>query len=71
LQVNDQGVEGDEDHKKFLNYKYPAMSKTQGSFTLHVRRGRRGTGGQVPETRAISCRGRRAAGEGEALERRA
>lgn len=29
-------MEGDEEHKKFLNYKYPAMSKTQGSFTLHV-----------------------------------
>ncbi|KAL4855086.1 ABC transporter E family member 2 [Chlorella vulgaris] len=39
FKVNDQGVEGDEDHKKFLNYKYPAMSKTQGSFTLHVEAG--------------------------------
>lgn len=35
-QVSDQGTEGDEEQKKFLNYKYPAMSKTQGSFTLHV-----------------------------------
>jgi hypothetical protein len=29
-------VEGDEDEKKFLHYKYPAMTKTQGSFKLHV-----------------------------------
>lgn len=35
-QVSDQGAEGDEEHKKFLNYKYPALTKTQGSFTLHV-----------------------------------
>lgn len=36
LQVSDQGSEGDEEQKKFLNYKYPAMRKTQGNFTLHV-----------------------------------
>ncbi len=36
-QVTDQGTEGDEEQKKFLNYKYPDMSKTQGNFTLHVR----------------------------------
>lgn len=35
-QVSDQGVEGDEEQKKFLSYKYPAMTKTQGAFTLHV-----------------------------------
>jgi hypothetical protein len=39
-QVSDQGTEGDEEQKKFLNYKYPAMTKTQGNFTLHVRRTR-------------------------------
>ncbi|KAL4429831.1 hypothetical protein ABPG77_010948 [Micractinium sp. CCAP 211/92] len=39
FKVSDQGTEGDEEQKKFLNYKYPAMSKTQGSFTLHVEAG--------------------------------
>lgn len=46
LQVSDQGTEGDEEQKKFLNYKYPAMSKTQGSFTLHVSRPRAARAGR-------------------------
>lgn len=29
-------MEGDEEQKRFLNYKYPKMRKTQGAFTLHV-----------------------------------
>ena len=39
FKVNDTGIEGDEEEKRFLHYKYPAMSKTQGSFTLHVEAG--------------------------------
>lgn len=30
-------MEGDQ--KKFSNYSYPAMTKTQGSFSLHVEAG--------------------------------
>jgi ATP-binding cassette, sub-family E, member 1 len=39
FKVSDVGLEGDEEEKRFLHYKYPAMSKTQGSFTLHVEAG--------------------------------
>jgi ATP-binding cassette, sub-family E, member 1 len=39
FKVNDQGVEGDEAQKKFLHYKYPAMTRTQGNFKLHVEPG--------------------------------
>lgn len=39
FKVSDTGIEGDEEEKRFLHYKYPAMSKTQGSFTLHVEAG--------------------------------
>ena len=39
FKVSDTGVEGDEETKRFLHYKYPAMRKTQGSFTLNVEAG--------------------------------
>jgi ATP-binding cassette subfamily E protein 1 len=39
FKVSDTGVEGDEEAKRFLHYKYPAMKKTQGTFTLHVEAG--------------------------------
>jgi len=39
FKVSDTGVEGDEDEKRFLHYKYPAMTKTQGNFKLHVEAG--------------------------------
>lgn len=39
FKVSDTGVEGDEETKRFLHYKYPAMTKTQGNFTLHVEAG--------------------------------
>jgi len=39
FKVSDTGVEGDEESKRFLHYKYPAMKKTQGTFTLHVEAG--------------------------------
>ncbi len=38
-QVTDTAVEGDEGLKKFLRYKYPAMTKTQGGFKLTVEAG--------------------------------
>ena len=43
-QVSDTAAEGDEDEKKFLLYKYPAMTKTQGNFKLHVSVGGLGGG---------------------------
>jgi len=39
FKVSDTGMEGDEETKRFLHYKYPSMKKTQGSFTLHVEAG--------------------------------
>lgn len=39
FKVSDQGVEGDEEEKRFLHYKYPAMTKTQGNFRLRVEPG--------------------------------
>jgi ATP-binding cassette subfamily E protein 1 len=39
FKVQDVGVEGDEEAKRFLHYKYPAMTKTQGSFQLTVEPG--------------------------------
>lgn len=39
FKVSDTGLEGDEEAKRFLNYKYPAMTKTQGSFQLHIEAG--------------------------------
>lgn len=39
FKVSDTSVEGDEETKKFLHYKYPAMTKTQGNFKLHVEAG--------------------------------
>lgn len=39
FKVSDTGIEGDEEEKRFLHYKYPAMSKTQGNFKLHVEAG--------------------------------
>lgn len=39
FKVSDTGLEGDEETKRFLHYKYPAMTKTQGSFTLTVEPG--------------------------------
>ena len=39
FKVSDTGVEGDEEAKRFLHYKYPSMKKTQGTFTLHVEAG--------------------------------
>eukprot|EP00887_Chlorella_sp_A99_P003911 scaffold11.g3911.t1 len=39
FKVSDTGAEGDEETKKFLSYKYPNMTKTQGSFKLHVEAG--------------------------------
>jgi ATP-binding cassette subfamily E protein 1 len=39
FKVSDTGLEGDEEEKRFLNYKYPSMKKTQGSFTLSIEPG--------------------------------
>ena len=39
FKVSDTGLEGDEEAKRFLNYKYPAMTKTQGSFQLTIEAG--------------------------------
>jgi ATP-binding cassette subfamily E protein 1 len=39
FKVQDVGAEGDEEQKRFLHYKYPAMTRTQGSFKLHVEAG--------------------------------
>ncbi|KAI8110469.1 hypothetical protein M9435_002143 [Picochlorum sp. BPE23] len=39
FKVSDAGIEADEDEKRFLNYKYPAMKKTQGNFTLSIEAG--------------------------------
>lgn len=36
FRVSETVVEGDEDDKKFLRYRYPRMVKTQGSFELTV-----------------------------------
>ena len=38
-QVAEQASEADGDQKKFSNYSYPAMTKTQGSFRLQVEAG--------------------------------
>ena len=73
LQVTDQGTEGDEEQKKFLNYKYPNMSKTQGSFTLHVSCGRgteqgRGRGTEKEGEEGEGGRGREREREGRGTE---
>lgn len=39
LQVAEAATEMDGDQKKFSNYSYPAMTKTQGSFRLRVEAG--------------------------------
>lgn len=39
FKVSDTTMEGDEESKRFLHYKYPAMSKTLGAFTLNVEAG--------------------------------
>ena len=39
LQVAEAAAEMDGDTKKFSNYTYPAMTKTQGSFRLQVEAG--------------------------------
>ena len=39
LQVAEAAAEMDGDQKKFSNYTYPAMTKTQGSFRLQVEAG--------------------------------
>ena len=39
LQVAEAASEMDGDQKKFSNYSYPAMTKTQGSFRLNVEAG--------------------------------
>jgi len=39
FKVSDTGLEGDEEEKRFLNYKYPSMRKTQGNFTLSIEPG--------------------------------
>lgn len=39
LQVAEAASETDGDQKKFSNYSYPAMTKTQGSFRLNVEAG--------------------------------
>uniref|UniRef100_A0A1D1ZZX4 ABC transporter E family member 2 n=1 Tax=Auxenochlorella protothecoides TaxID=3075 RepID=A0A1D1ZZX4_AUXPR len=39
FKVSDTTVDGDEGAKRFLSYKYPAMTKTQGNFKLHVEAG--------------------------------
>lgn len=39
FKVSDTTIEGDESAKKFLSYKYPQMTKTQGNFTLTVEAG--------------------------------
>ena len=39
FKVSDTGLEADEEEKRFLNYKYPAMRKTQGNFTLNIEAG--------------------------------
>lgn len=39
FKVSDTGLEADEEEKRFLNYKYPAMRKTQGNFTLNIESG--------------------------------
>lgn len=38
-QVAEAATEADGDQKKFSNYTYPAMTKTQGSFRLQVEAG--------------------------------
>lgn len=47
FKVSDTTVDGDEGAKRFLSYKYPAMTKTQGNFKLHV----------GPAWRAVWCGG--------------
>ncbi|KDD74545.1 hypothetical protein H632_c1239p0 [Helicosporidium sp. ATCC 50920] len=39
FKVSDVGAEGDEAAKRFLHYKYPNMTRTQGNFTLDVKAG--------------------------------
>ncbi|KAL6774006.1 RLI1 [Auxenochlorella protothecoides x Auxenochlorella symbiontica] len=39
FKVSDTTVDGDEGAKRFLSYKYPTMTKTQGNFKLHVEAG--------------------------------
>lgn len=39
FKVSDVGAEGDESAKRFLHYSYPAMTRTQGAFKLHVEAG--------------------------------
>ena len=39
MQVAEAASELDGDQKKFSNYSYPAMTKTQGSFQLSVEAG--------------------------------
>lgn len=39
FRVSDTSVEGDEGAKRFLSYRYPAMTKTQGNFKLHIEAG--------------------------------